>query len=324
MNKKNISWKEKFENNNKGHKCPLTDEVVYSNMIYKYYKPYKLYEYLKDRFKHLINYNTKIPTLYYNNKIDFAFFPRPPNEIMDIIYDDSHINSTYGNNFNIDDEIKNAKSKTRNSSAYFTWQWIEKASSTVNFDIKNVLDYGAGSGWLSYFLSSLKLQVTATDISTKVMQTIPLIDKKIKVLPLKSLGNNSEYDLIVSFDVFEHLSDPVKSLSMLIKNLKNNGLVFISVPNFSSYFSKINLSKHPYFCYPDHLNYFTPSSLEILFERVSMKVLQCETITQGWEKEYIRRYYTNDEVGLKGYRLYDKWSEPGNGERIYCIAQKTE
>ena len=60
MNQKNTSWKEKFENNNKGHKYPLTDEVVYSNMIYKYYKPYKLYEYLKDRIKHLINHNTKI------------------------------------------------------------------------------------------------------------------------------------------------------------------------------------------------------------------------------------------------------------------------
>ena len=324
MNQKNTSWKEKFENNNKGHKYPLTDEVVYSNMIYKYYKPYKLYEYLKDRIKHLINHNTKIPTLYYNNKIDFAFFPRPPNKIIDTMYDDSDINSPYNIPLNIDNEVINAKSKSRNSSAYFMWQWIKKVSSTVNFDIKNVLDYGAGSGWFSYFLNSLKLQVTATDISTKVMQTIPLMDKKIKVLPSESLANDSEYDLIVSFDVFEHLADPVKNLFILIKNLKNNGLVFISVTNFSSYFSKINLSKHPYFSYPDHLNYFTPSSLKILLERVSMKVLCCEAITLDWEKEYIRRSYTNDKAGLKGYRLYDKWSEPGNGERIFCIAQKIE
>ena len=117
MNHKITSWKEKFENNNTSIKCPLTGHAVYTSIIGKYYKPHKLYEYLKYQCKHLINHQSKIPSLYYNDKIDFAFFPRPPNKIMDIIYDDSNINSAYGNNVNIDDEVYNAKSKSRNSSA---------------------------------------------------------------------------------------------------------------------------------------------------------------------------------------------------------------
>ena len=319
---KNTSWKEKFENNNTSIKCPLTDQAVNSNIIGKYYKPHKLYEYLKYQCKHLINHQSKMPLLYYNDKIDFAFFPRPSDDFRKKKF--SNDENNLFKNSEIENEVINAKSKSRNSSAYFMWQWIEKVSKTVNFNIKNVLDFGTGIGWFAYVLSSLKLQVAATDISTKIMRVIPLLDKKIKVIPLEFLANDSKYDLIISFDVFEHLAYPLKNLSMLIKNLKKNGLIFISVPNFSSYFSRINLGKHPYFEYPDHLNYFTPNSLKVLFEKTSMKVLRCETITLDWEKDYIRAGYRSDEASLKGYRLYDKWSEPGNGERIFIIAQKTE
>ena len=111
---------------------------------------------------------------------------------------------------------------------------------------------------------------------------------------------------------------------MLNKKLNHDGLMFISVPNFASYFSKINLGKHPYFEYPSHLNYFTRKSLRFLCKRAGMKVLRCETITLNWEIESIRMFYKKDEVKLKGYQLFDKWVEPENGERLLCIAQKTD
>ena len=308
------------EINKKGLKCPLSQEVIRLSVAYKYYKPNKLFLILKDKVKHLINYHTKIPSLYYNHKIDFAFFPRPADIIMDKLYGDKK-NSAY-ETLDIDNEILNVKSKSRNLGGHLIWQFIEETAKKINHDIKNVLDFGAGTGWLSLFLSDLKLNVTATDISSKVMRIIPLVNKKINCLPLKSLRNEPEFDLILSYDVFEHLKDPVKELSILTKNLNSNGLIFISVPNFSSYFNKINISKHPYFVYPDHLNYFTYSSIKLLCERAGLKFLRCETTTLDWEKDYIRREYTNDETGLKGYRFYDKWSEPGNGERLFCIAQK--
>ena len=100
------------EINKKGLKCPLSQEVIRLSVAYKYYKPNKLFLILKDKVKHLINYHTKIPSLYYNHKIDFAFFPRPADIIMDKLYGDKK-NSAY-ETLDIDNEILNVKSKSRN------------------------------------------------------------------------------------------------------------------------------------------------------------------------------------------------------------------
>lgn len=320
MNKKKSFWEERSEKYSKSIQSPLSDNVINSCIISKYYKPDKFYPYFKEIIKRLINYPTAIPKLYYDHDIDFAFFPRPSKKVLDNLYGDLNTNKK----IDLDAEVENAKSKTRNSDAYFMYKWIEAEAKKINYNIKNVLDFGAGAGWFSLAMSNLKLQVTATDIFQEIMKVIPLLDKKIKVTPYESLGTKPQYDLIVSFDVFEHLANPVSELCMLNKKLNHDGLMFISVPNFASYFSKINLGKHPYFEYPSHLNYFTRKSLRFLCKRAGMKVLRCETITLNWEIEYIRMFYKKDEVKLKGYQLFDKWVEPENGERLLCIAQKTD
>ena len=96
------------------------------------------------------------------------------------------------------------------------------------------------------------------------------------------------------------------------------------MPKFSSFFSKINLIKHPYFEYPSHLNYFTINSLDFLFKKAGMQVVNLETVTLDWEIEYISRGYNKKDINLTAYELLDKWSEPGNGERCLCLAQKIE
>ena len=85
------------EINKKGLKCPLTDEVIRLSVAYKYYKPNKLFLNLKDKVKRLINYHTKIPSLYYNYKIDFASFFHDFYGGKDSVND--CLNSNYGNKY---------------------------------------------------------------------------------------------------------------------------------------------------------------------------------------------------------------------------------
>ena len=56
-----------------------------------------------------------------------------------------------------------------------------------------------------------------------------------------------KFNSVFSFDVFEHLLDPLEQAKLIYKSLKSNGSCITSVPNFNSYLHRLNLSINEYF-----------------------------------------------------------------------------
>jgi hypothetical protein len=77
---------------------------------------------------------------------------------------------------------------------------------------------------------------------------------------------NNQYDLITMWGVLEHLTDPVKTLSLLKKFLSKNGLIV-----FTTVFSDVSIP----FQYkpPEHTIYFTKKSLEPLSKLSGLTIL---------------------------------------------------
>ncbi len=303
---------------------PITKNIVTHEIARKYYYPLSFLGILKETIKRLIGHKNALPPLYYNSDTEFCFFKRPSEEFIE---------NLYGNSKNIEPldskvEFRNATSKTRNASAYLMLEWIKKAivenkiKGIRNIKTGKACDFGAGSGWFSHVLDKSGLDTTATDFSQNVLEVIHMHSPNVRVVSNDNFWNlEDKYDLIVSFDVFEHLIDPLKLLRELASKLQVGGCIFISVPNFSSLFFSFSLIKHPYFSYPAHLNYFSLKSVERLFKEAGLTTVACESITLDWESEYIRRAYDKN-IPLKAYRLFDLWSEQGNGERLLCLATK--
>jgi len=97
---------------------------------------------------------------------------------------------------------------------------------------KRVLDYGCGSGYGSYLLSSIADNVTAVDIS----------DEAINFAQNSYTGNNlvfntlselsdEKYDVITSFQVIEHVPDEKEYIKRLKGLLKPEGYLLISTPD---------------------------------------------------------------------------------------------
>ena len=85
-----------------------------------------------------------------------------------------------------------------------------------------------------------------------------------------------EFDVITSFEVIEHLKDPLKHFQKAAKLLRKGGLMYITTPNFNSLNSRILKDKWNVISYPEHLNYFTKASLDHLmtlsgFKRISTR-----------------------------------------------------
>lgn len=104
----------------------------------------------------------------------------------------------------------------------------------------HVLDLGCGAGHGSNMLSKKYSKVTALDISSEAIQyakenwaasNIDFVVGDSMNLPFP----DDTFDVVASFEVFEHLADWRKFLSEVRRVLKPEGLIYISTPNKTLY-----------------------------------------------------------------------------------------
>ena len=99
---------------------------------------------------------------------------------------------------------------------------------------KRVLDSGCGVGNGSFLLSAVAAQVTAIDAGN---DAIAFAKKYYANTNLTFLVHDvlkplsSQFDLIASFDVIEHVSHPDRYLQTLARELAPKGTLVISTPN---------------------------------------------------------------------------------------------
>ena len=110
----------------------------------------------------------------------------------------------------------------------------------------DVLDFGAGSLRETYFFCEKGHNVDAIDKNTKQSKASfssynwggnpPNINTK--------MINEKEYDLILAFDVIEHLLDLDKVIFKLQNAMKKDGLIFATIPNRLAFFERLFSFQH--------------------------------------------------------------------------------
>ena len=123
-------------------------------------------------------------------------------------------------------------------------QYILKQLHGVNIEKLEILDIGCGGGLISESLSKLGANVTGIDFVKDNIEIAKQHAKKnnlnIKYLhsDIENFSTNKKYDVIILFEILEHLTDWKKSLLKVSKILKNKGLIILSTINrniFSKY-----------------------------------------------------------------------------------------
>ncbi|MBI2613550.1 MAG: methyltransferase domain-containing protein [Candidatus Levybacteria bacterium] len=100
---------------------------------------------------------------------------------------------------------------------------------------KSVLDLGCSDGYGSFLIAKISKETVALDIDKK---TIEDARKKYSMANLKFvLGNalslkwKNKFDIVVSFQVIEHIEDVNLYLHQIKKVLKKGGIFILSTPN---------------------------------------------------------------------------------------------
>jgi 2-polyprenyl-3-methyl-5-hydroxy-6-metoxy-1,4-benzoquinol methylase len=142
----------------------------------------------------------------------------------------------------------------------------------------NLLDLGSGFG---HFLQEAKKRgwnVYGSDIAhnrVDASKNKGLITHA-GVLDPKNY-NNDFFDVITAFEVIEHLSNPLDEVLKIKKILRKGGAFFCTTPNFNSLMRFYLKNRYNILSYPEHLIYFTPKTLEYLFESNGFNKINLET-----------------------------------------------
>lgn len=144
------------------------------------------------------------------------------------------------------------------------------ASAAGFVENKRVLDLACGEGFGSYFLSSFgPKKITAVDISAEAISKA----KKLFIGPnlefLEADARNisltlepSSFDVVVSYETFEHIENPRDYLLEIKKVLAPGGIVIISCPNDNWYYPDLSASN------PFHVKKYTYLEFKMATEEV--------------------------------------------------------
>ncbi len=98
-----------------------------------------------------------------------------------------------------------------------------------------VLDFGCGTGLLSFFILPYVKEVVGVDNSTKMVEVFNkkaednnIENAKAYKIDLENESLNDDFDLIISSMVFHHIEDIEKILKSLYSHLKNGGYIAIA------------------------------------------------------------------------------------------------
>jgi len=92
----------------------------------------------------------------------------------------------------------------------------------------------------------------------------------------KDFDMTKKYDLISSFKVAEHQLDVKKRLREYVECLKDDGLIYISVPTWFNNMTNFGLEGFDidYYYHPDHINVWTKTLFETVLKLVGLEVIK--------------------------------------------------
>ena len=161
---------------------------------------------------------------------------------------------------------------------------------------KNILDLGSGVGTLDFYLASRGNNVVGVEQSKIAMD---MAVKNARVLGVEKntkyfqknvfkFESKEKFDVVILFEVIEHLPDDFKVIIKAKELLKKNGLIFISTRAINAPLTKIGLTKK-HDARVGHLRRYTLDGLAKIISNAGFKSMY-KLKSDGFSKELLFSY----------------------------------
>jgi 2-polyprenyl-3-methyl-5-hydroxy-6-metoxy-1,4-benzoquinol methylase len=137
----------------------------------------------------------------------------------------------------------------------------------------NLLDVGSGTGAFVQEMNQQGWQVTGLEPDADARK----VAKEVNAATLTDISafyqlETGVYDAITMWHVLEHVHELQGYIAHLKNLLKENGRLFIAVPNYTSKDADIYQAHWAAYDVPRHLYHFSPQSVQVLMEKHGLKI----------------------------------------------------
>lgn len=132
----------------------------------------------------------------------------------------------------------------------------------------NLIDLGCSNGLFLDCAKKRGWNVFGTEFDPDCIKSNN--EKGIKVFKSDNLPSELfeiKFDIVTSFEVFEHINNPLNEMNLIKSLLRRGGVLYITTPNFNSISRFILGKKWNIIEYPEHLTYYTPRTLNRIVEK---------------------------------------------------------
>lgn len=160
--------------------------------------------------------------------------------------------------------------------------------SIIDFEIKKTLDFGCGK--FTSFSKILEINFNKSKLNHKIVDTN---NYDFYYHKNETLLSNTNYNLITSFEVFEHLRNPINELNKIVAILEYDGFLVIEtqlLDNISEYkfnnsielidVEKLKNSFGNWWYKNDitHINFYSNRTFEVLANKLNLKIIPIKEI----------------------------------------------
>lgn len=150
----------------------------------------------------------------------------------------------------------------------------------------SILDCGCGRGEFLQYMRFFGWEVTGTEYSLD--SSVEVRKKRIPVLlgkqstEFKNVCGTNKFNVITSFHILEHISNPVGFLEQCWQTLKINGELIIEVPNIESMQFRFAKEQWILLDLENHRYHFSRKSLNMLLEHAGFHVISTSTFSLNY------------------------------------------
>ncbi len=211
--------------------------------------------------------------------------------------------------------LKNGKFKILHDIQPIRIKYIQDVINRKSLNKTKILDLGCGGGIVSEGLTKLGADVTGIDFvkgninAAKIHANKNNLKIKYKTLDFENEKINGKFDVIIIFEVLEHLSNWKTFIEKIKSNLNANGKIIISTINRNllskflaidlaeNYLKWIPINTHTYY------KFIKPKELENIlkknnFKNVNFRGLEYQPLKRKWhlsKNSYIN-YFCNSQL----------------------------
>ncbi len=250
--------------------------------------------------------------------------PRPTPEILEWFYKDSASYDFW------DKYVFPASEKIRREKIFAPRvDLMLDICSKFNVKKNSLLEVGAGHGTFCLEVKSRKVFRRVVAVEPVTTQALTCKERGIETInkPVEKVNfkKTDKFDVIVNFEVLEHLFSPSKFIKSCQRLLNKKGILIFTTPNGKGF--DVNLmGAVSEVIEQEHLNYFNLRSIEILLKRSGMDAI--DIITPGkLDAELVRKRVLSGDFKLSKDSflqciLVEDWDKYGSSFQSFLANNK--